>query len=799
MKKLNYLLLGAAGLVLASCAQEDLVSNTGNGDGTANVSLSLSTPKIGTRAFSDGTTAQKLQYAVYEVKGAEGSETYTLLNKEGYCSDEDEAVTEIQMKKTMNFKLLTDHTYRFVFWAESMDKDNKDTNPYEITFADNKADLAVDYSKLNGGNILCNDENLDAFYGGIDLKITGDVAMDVPLKRPFAQINVGTKDYSDAQKLGYPATGNKLHSTITTKSYGMMSLFDGEITGDPYPVQFSFAEVPSAADGTFPVAGYDYLAMTYILVPDADEVVMDVTFNYKEDGETLDHTRIVGSVPVKRNHRTNIYGQILTSDADLTIHIEPAYDDPDYEPSALEMAAALGGTVELDANVTLPESTRIDVQKDLVVNLNGKNITGASNLDGVFLVRPGVNLTIKGEGTVKVADNDANKGIAVWNYGGTITIEGGNYEAAGDETSLIYCQSGTIYIKGGTFKIDGDPTFTLNCRDADYKSGEAKIIVTGGTFYNYDPSNSASENPEASFVAPGYKVVETDGTNGDKIYTVIPDNVKAVTTMDEAMEAAKNGEDVILVGDIKEMPNTNVYGTNWAAIIQNGGTIDGNGQTLSTTNYTNSSNGKENYGIWTSGGTIKNLTIVNAFRGIYAAEKMTEDLIIDNCVLKSAYTLNTAGSNYDDYTLTVTNSDLYGWTTWAAFKSAEFTNCNFLPSVAWPNTKAYWLARAYVPTVFSNCKFDKDFTISLCPDNDDVVATLNNCTVDGQPLTADNIHFEFMFYKVATEKGQPVLVHYNENATINYVIDGKPYTAKCPGLQEGDGAHSHEWNDFVVE
>ena len=131
MKKLNYLLLGAAGLMLASCAQEDLVGNTGNGDGTANVSLSLSTPKIGTRAFSDGTTAQKLQYAVYEVKGAEGSETYTLINKEGYCSDEDEAVTEIQMKKTMNFKLLTDHTYRFVFWAESLDKaDGTPTNPY---------------------------------------------------------------------------------------------------------------------------------------------------------------------------------------------------------------------------------------------------------------------------------------------------------------------------------------------------------------------------------------------------------------------------------------------------------------------------------------------------------------------------------------------------------------------------------------------------------------------------------------------------------------------------------------------
>lgn len=531
MKHLSYFLIGATGLLLASCSNEDLVSNGINPDGTANVTLTLSTPQIQTRAYSDGTTAQKLLYAVYEVTGDAASPKLNLINGEGFYSQDDESKAEtIELKKQMTFKLLTDHTYRFVFWAESADDENdKPTNPYEIAFSDNQALLTVDYSKLNEGKVTCNNENLDAFFGGVELNITGNVQMDVPLSRPFAQINVGTNDLVDAKTLGYPDGDNKISSMIKTKTYTSMSLLDGEITGEKSDVQFSFAEIPAITDGKFPVTGYDYLAMTYILVPDEDDEVVDVTFNYKEDNETLDHTRTVGSVPVKRNHRTNIYGQILTSTADLNIHIEPAYDDPDLQPSELELAAALGGTVVLDDNVTLNDGERITFIKDAVVDLNGKDVTGASDKDGVFYITNGANVTIKGPGKVAVGENDEDYGIAVWANNGTVTIEGGTYEAKG-VTSLIYSTGGTIIIKGGTFKVD-DPEgqkFTLNLQD---KNPTAEIIVMGGTFFNYDPSNSYSENPKANFVPKGY-VVKENKIGNDTYYTVVPEgNKEAVVQM----------------------------------------------------------------------------------------------------------------------------------------------------------------------------------------------------------------------------------------------------------------------------
>ena len=46
--------------------------------------------------------------------------------------------------------------------------------------------------------------------------------------------------------------------------------------------------------------------------------------------------------------------------------------------------------------------------------------------------------------------------------------------------------------------------FVLNCYDANRKSGTAKIIVTGGTFVNFDPSNCKAEGENTNFVADGY-------------------------------------------------------------------------------------------------------------------------------------------------------------------------------------------------------------------------------------------------------------------------------------------------------
>ena len=104
--------------------------------------------------------------------------------------------------------------------------------------------------------------------------------------------------------------------------------------------------------------------------------------------------------------------------------------------------------------------------------------------------------------------------------GGTskVIIKGGDFRQVGVPADdpicdLIYATGkATIEIQGGTFKAV-TPANTLNVIDS--ARGVAKIIVSGGSFYKYDPSHPTMGENEV-FVADGYHVVQ----NGDW-YTVV--------------------------------------------------------------------------------------------------------------------------------------------------------------------------------------------------------------------------------------------------------------------------------------
>ena len=89
----------------------------------------------------------------------------------------------------------------------------------------------------------------------------------------------------------------------------------------------------------------------------------------------------------------------------------------------------------------------------------------------------------------------------------------------------LQVQKGTLTITGGTFACEpyGAPyyyNFLLNCVDSAYKDGTAKIIVKGGTFVNFDPSNNSAEGAGTNFVADGYTVT-SEVKGNDTYYTVV--------------------------------------------------------------------------------------------------------------------------------------------------------------------------------------------------------------------------------------------------------------------------------------
>ena len=186
------------------------------------------------------------------------------------------------------------------------------------------------------------------------------------------------------------------------------------------------------------------------------------------------------------------------------------------------------GTLNFAGNVTLNGNVNVTKNKDdaanriivtgaTTLNLNGKIITpnDMGNNDTNFTA-----LIVDADTTINAGVNggidtqtNGGYGINVRN-GATLTINGGTYYGGG---TAVQVQKGTLVINDGAFEVEpySDPTygykFLINCIDAAYKDGTAKIMVRGGSFVNYDPSDSASENPRGNFVDEGYSCTENNG------------------------------------------------------------------------------------------------------------------------------------------------------------------------------------------------------------------------------------------------------------------------------------------------
>ena len=195
--------------------------------------------------------------------------------------------------------------------------------------------------------------------------------------------------------------------------------------------------------------------------------------------------------------------------------------------AAVEWNGKYNVTEDLDPDASL-------IIKNAVVTLNATGKTIANTQDiynavtydwSMISVRGWMgNLTITG-GTFAAKANDCY--VMDVRDGGYLTIEDGKFIGNVD---AIYVEKGTAVIEGGFFDIQQKLTGStleaqyktlLNCQNANYNAGKAKIIVKGGTFVNFDPSNNP-EGEGTSFVANGYKVVSETQTNGDVWYTVVP-------------------------------------------------------------------------------------------------------------------------------------------------------------------------------------------------------------------------------------------------------------------------------------
>ena len=304
------------------CSNDELdVVQSGN---EAQVTFSLAAEGgIATRAISDGTGAKKLVYAVYN---ANGELIKTIANTDVNGQIVDNSAFDNGLTENVTITLAKGQQYTVAFWAQ-----NPNCTAYTTTDLKN---VTIDYAGLN------NDETRDAFFKAETFTVTGNTEIDVVLKRPFAQINVGVYQTDWDAAVASEIEIEKSKVTIE-KAATSINLLTGEVTGEE-TVEYGFATIPAQfdtpetldvdldKDGT--KEKYVYLSMSYILANDATTgyakaTLEDLDFTFApKSGNNINFSEGLNAVPVQRNWRTNIIGKILTGDVTFNITIDPIYD-----------------------------------------------------------------------------------------------------------------------------------------------------------------------------------------------------------------------------------------------------------------------------------------------------------------------------------------------------------------------------------------------------------------------------------------------------------------------------------------
>lgn len=185
----------------------------------------------------------------------------------------------------------------------------------------------------------------------------------------------------------------------------------------------------------------------------------------------------------------------------------------------LKSALEKGGDVVLSNEITVTEgATTLEVKSGDtlriigagIININGTaELTIVNNGSIIQTMQSEVGYLFRASGNSKLTlngDGEYVAGLTVGQAGdnSVITVNGGSFNAL-----VGWSASEDIPETNWIFNLIDD--------------SNATISVTAGTFVNYDPSNSQTENPAANFVAAGYKVIKTTGENETPIYTVVPE------------------------------------------------------------------------------------------------------------------------------------------------------------------------------------------------------------------------------------------------------------------------------------
>ena len=575
MKKCFLLMAGIILLVFAACQSDELANGGRNGEVAASFSVQL--PGNGndavTRAATagDGTSVNRCIMEIY-------------LNDELY-SRQIGAIQPDGLTAGFDVRLVTSQTYKFVFWADHVESVEGEAIKTDLHY--NTADLR-NISMKGDYNGSSKDDTRDAFFASLEKLVTNAFSESVELTRPFGQLNIKTEDLASIpnnQKEAFvPVTAGLSFKNL----YTGFNAATGNLLGEPTAVAYKAASDVVDANGN--------LTVDYLFAPNTagGQHLVNMTLAvYNAAGGQIT-TKDLNNIPVQRNYKTNVTGNLLTVDSKVNVTVAPAFSSPALSETVIEVASVSEVAEALKTNtnvvvteapkeaatISLPKYESGDVAVSITLPETSQDIT--------------INYTKETGEESKNAPKELNitapsaSKIIIDASESTVTLNGQSYtavEATTADNTLIVESSvtiGTLTLKKGNVKLYGKITTSVSkdtgwsgtiirCLDnqqsydnliADNVSGYTSILIEREASFD---ASKASANASATVGKP-MKIA----ANATIAHLKMHVDQAAVSPIEIIDGAANVVFDDLTVSSTNEQSLVKVVGTGQKVTIRNG-------------------------------------------------------------------------------------------------------------------------------------------------------------------------------------------------------------------------------------
>ncbi|MBP9986927.1 MAG: hypothetical protein KBT44_03260 [Bacteroidales bacterium] len=355
MKKV-LLILASAVLLLAGCAKEQ-ISDSANSGETVNVKVvaQLLNEEQTKASWDNDGNGTKVDHWIMEVYDAQDK-----------LYDRQEKTGQSGLTNTFNLILIKNQSYKFAFWADTEGSYDTDTLT-KVKTVSNVAGL----------------DSRDAFFAKTDYTPAMGNVITAKLYRPFAQINMVTLDLKKIYAQMSAANTAGEYSKYIPKDFKLScqayTKFD-VLTGTASGAQNTELTLASCYADFSAHAAKTTIFMDYLFAT-AEKELKDLTFTFKSNGVAVDYS--FANIPLQRNYRTNISGNLLSNDATVNVEIIPIWNEPEYNEELWSAGMITPVTPENDVyTISLPsELAWIAQQVNNGNTFAGKTVKLAKDID----------------------------------------------------------------------------------------------------------------------------------------------------------------------------------------------------------------------------------------------------------------------------------------------------------------------------------------------------------------------------------------------------------------------------------